>query len=108
MTQIARLAPADCIADEMARVQCSLTLLIEFYKYPGPEPEAYLEQGIFKIATRSLEISEGLDADEAEAELERRVRNSKRRIHALLNQCEFSAIRHLDKVLQQKILEATE
>lgn len=108
MTDLARIAPADCIADDMARVQCSLTLLIEFLKYPGPEPEAYLEQGIFKIATRSLEISEGLSADAAEVELERRVRNSKRRIHALLNQCEFSAIRHLDKVLQQKILEATQ
>lgn len=108
MSQLARVAPVDCIADDLARVQCNLTLLIEFYKYPGPEPEAYLEQGIFKIATRSLEISEGLDADEAEAELERRVRNSKRRIYALLNQCEFSAIRHLDKVLQQKILEATQ
>lgn len=108
MSNLATLPPADCIADEMARVQCSLTLLIEFFKYPGPEPEAYLEQGIFKIATRSLEISEGLSPDAAEIELEARVRNSRRRIHALLNQCDFGAIRHLDKVLQQKVLEATQ
>lgn len=99
---LATVAPLDCIADELARVQCNLRILTELLGYE----EHRFEDFVFKVATRSLELSEGLDADEAEQSLEERVRNAHYRIDALLNQCDFDAIRALDQRLIRLIAES--
>lgn len=96
---LATVAPLDCIADELARVQCNIRVLTELLGYE----ESRMENFLFRWATNSLHLSEGLDMDAAERELEARVRNARRRIDALLNQMDFGAIRALDARLMQLV-----
>ncbi len=96
------MSTAERIDAEMSRVQANLRILTELLGHAPDRLEAFAA----KIAARSLELDEALDPDEAEAELERRVAGSSNRIHALLNQCSFSAIRALDARLQSLVAEA--
>ena len=99
MSNLALLPEADCIAEELGRVQANLTVLT---KILGHEP-ARVEAFIFRIATRDLELTESLEPVYAASELEERVARAKNRTHALLNECSFEAIRALDARLQSQV-----
>lgn len=99
MNHLALLPEADCIADELGRVQANLRVLVKVLGHEQSRVEAF----VFRIAARDLELTEELEPAYAASELEERVARAKNRIHALLNECSFEAIRALDTRLNQQV-----
>lgn len=90
--------------DDLALAQANIRILTELFGYSEPRFEDF----VLKLATRSLELEQSMEADPAEQVLRDIAAKARVPIHALMNQLSPGAIKTLADKTSQLIAEAVQ